>query len=846
MSGPATDTRPSRASGRSRRRQAAANRGVRERWGVAALALALVGSALLFGAQHTPVLVPAALLCAVAALLLPPARLPRVSLVCALLSLVSLAELVPLPAAWVLHLSPAGYGVWRGALSLLGEPERRWIPLSVDPSATALEVLKWAAYACVASAASGWRSRRSSAALSILIFASPLAVAVIELGHGLFDVSRIYGLYQPVDASRWMRGPFVNGNHFAGYLNLGLFAGVGLWVSERMPQRTWLLVLGCPTLVTGVMLSNSRGGISCLLFGALLFVFFTLRGRLLPSARTRQALGLALVVGVALTMLIGGSRLLVPLLDRDVHAKTSVWLWTLDLIFDFRWFGVGRGAFETAFLPYRHLLSANWATLYAHAENLPLEWAAEWGVPVALLALAGLAWSALPAVRRALRDPNAAGLVAGLAALALQNLADFSLELFAIAALAIVSLTAATEPPASSAKRSLRSVAPVAALAVLALVLVVATGATPPQSDRTALALEANAKQKGADLVALSHDVRATMLRHPGDAYPPLVGAVVAERSRKDPLKWLGRALERSPYEGSAHLMLSRVLARHGARAQALLHVRYASMYDVTLRESALLDAARWATTKADLIAAFPRDVPGAENLALFCPKLSGVLRIECSRELIDRTPSEATLIALANDLLDAWEARAEPCTPSQVDTCIAELTGVFRRLPADPASMDWPLAVARARFMALTGPPREAAALLLRRCPTSSEATACWERALTLVSATRDLTLLNDVAQRYAASHCAAANSCAIAHETLAATYSSLNAWGAALNQMNLAIKEDPSVDRWLRSAELALRSGAVHSAGVALNRAEHAGTLTEPERRRLADLRAEVLERD
>ena len=204
MSGPASDTRPARASRRSTRRKEAARRDQRERLGVVALAVALVGSALAFGAQHTVVLVPAALLAGV-----------------------SLVQLVPLPASLVAHLSPAGHAVWRGALSLVGEETRRFVPLSVDPSATALEVLKWAAYACVASAASGWRTQQSSAAVSVLVFAAPLAVAVVELGHGLFDISRIYGLYPPVDVSRWLRGPLVNGNHFAGYLNLGLFAGIG-------------------------------------------------------------------------------------------------------------------------------------------------------------------------------------------------------------------------------------------------------------------------------------------------------------------------------------------------------------------------------------------------------------------------------------------------------------------------------------------------------------------------------------------------------------------------------------------------------------------------------------------
>ena len=846
MSGPASDTRPARASRRSTRRKEAARRDQRERLGVVALAVALVGSALAFGAQHTVVLVPAALLAAVAAVLLPPQRVPRLSWLCALLAGVSLVQLVPLPASLVAHLSPAGHAVWRGALSLVGEETRRFVPLSVDPSATALEVLKWAAYACVASAASGWRTQQSSAAVSVLVFAAPLAVAVVELGHGLFDISRIYGLYPPVDVSRWLRGPLVNGNHFAGYLNLGLFAGIGLWVSDRTPRLSWPIALGCPTLVAGVLLSNSRGGIACLVGGALLFALLTLRGRLLPSDRTRQVLGVVLAVGIALTMLVGGSRLLVPFADRDVQTKTRVWLWSLDFIRDFSWFGAGRGSFETAFLPYRRLLAGNWSTLFAHAENLPLEWAAEWGIPVTLAALGAFAWCLRTALRSARRDPNAAGLFAGVVALTVQNFVDFSLEVFAVAALAAVALVAADFPPAGSGKRSLRPVVPLAVATALAALLVVATGAVPPQSDRQKLAHEAAAKRKGPELAALGADVKATLLRHPGDAYAPLVGAVVAERSHRDPLKWLGRALERSPFEASAHLMLGRVLARHGARTQALIHLRYAVSYDATLRDEAFADAAHWVRTRADLTAAFPRDVPGSEHLGLFCPKLSGALRVDCSRELVDRSPSDATRQALATDLLEAWESKQPPCAGAAADDCEAELGALVAKLPTNEATMEWQLAVARARFLMLNHKPREAAQLLLRRCPTSAEAAPCWERALSVATLARDLPLLGEIAQRYAASHCTVPAGCAVAHETLANTYAELDAWGSALSQMNLALREDPSVDRWLHNADLALRSGAARSAAVAIERAEHAGTISGPQRARLDALRLKLLERD
>jgi hypothetical protein len=323
-----------------------------------------------------------------------------------------------------------------------------------------------------------------------------------------------------------------------------------------------------------------------------------------------------------------------------------------------------------------------------------------------------------------------------------------------------------------------------------------------------------------------------------------LLQALFVDRTPAASLKWLGHALERSPYEGSAHLALARLLAANGARQQALIHVRYASLYDVNLRDRALAEASRWAKTPDDLQAAFPRGLPGNELLGQLCRLLTGSLRVDCSREMAARAGTDESRRALASDLLDAWETTATPCAAERVPACASELATLLAQLHADDPKSDWPAGILRARQLMLDGKPREATELLLRRCPTSSESAPCWERALTLAAATHDVGLLSQVGERYAASHCAAPSSCAAAHDALATTFSSLQAWGSALAQLNLAIREDPSVDRWLGTAELALHAGAAHSAALALGRAQHSGSLTETQQARFDKLHAQLLD--
>ncbi|HTQ06387.1 MAG TPA: O-antigen ligase family protein [Polyangiaceae bacterium] len=794
---------------------------MREALGIALLAVALVGSALLFGAQHTPVLVVCALASAASALLLAPAKLPRFGWLLAALAAYTMLQVVPLPLGLVARLSPASAAVWRDALAPLHQTVS-FATLSVDPAATALEALKWSAYVCVLVAATGWRSRHRAVVLALLLAGSALVVCVVTLFHGLFDVKKIYGLYAPVDDWRWTRGPFVNGNNLAGYLNLGLFAGAGVWFSARTPRLAAPLALALPVLGVGVLLADSRAATVSIAVGLVLFTGLLVAQR--PGARPGLVLtlgGTALVV-LALAVAGAGARTWEIIGNADLGAKARVWVWALPLVRDFPWFGVGRGAFETAFLPYRQPIAKNYTTVYAQAENFPLQWVTDWGVPIGLGALVAFAVLGVGPLKRARRNPLAAGLVAGLAALFLQNLADLALELFAVGAAALVALAGADDAVDEPTKRSIYPALPGAIAVAVWAVIVCVTGAHPVQVDRRAVAARyAALGPSRAAAPEFDELLAGLMRRHPGEAYFPLMGGAEAMRTGRDPLPWLGRAVERSPLDGQAHLLLADALAARGARLQSLLHSRLAALYDGLLRERALAQIASRVKSLSDLDDAFPRDLPGNDLLADVCDKLEPALVIGCWREANARGKTDEVGLGLAAALLRAGESGTEPCAGAARERCEDEAVALLDRLQTSGASAA-KVAEVRARLLSSKGDEAHAAKLLAASCASRADAVTCYGNAFELALRSRDPLTLGEISDRFAAVVCSEPNRCADVHERTGRAYLELSAPGLALRQFTSAVEANPNADRWLLAAEAAAKAGALATARRALEQAK------------------------
>lgn len=176
----------------------------------------------------------------------------------------------------------------------------------------------------------------------------------------------------------WQRGafgPFVNRNHFAGFLVMGVALAGGLMIG-RVVKQIWLAVYGSCALAmcAGIGLSASRGGVLALaaeiVFLVLIAIptFFHSRS----ESKTRRAgilirAAAALLIGagaIAGAMLLVGSEGLVANFSQiqtetggelpasERFSRRDIWRATTELIKDHPMTGVGLGAFQFAYTRY--------------------------------------------------------------------------------------------------------------------------------------------------------------------------------------------------------------------------------------------------------------------------------------------------------------------------------------------------------------------------------------------------------------------------------------------------------------------------------------------------------------
>ncbi|MCB9574353.1 MAG: O-antigen ligase family protein [Kofleriaceae bacterium] len=380
------------------------------------------------------------------------------------------AQLVPLPFGLATHLVPGKLALIIDNNAAWGEAPPRWVVASYDPPATLVELAKLVGYLAL-----GWTcvrltsNRRARRWLAIAVAGVATLVAIVTLVHHAAGLTSVYGLYDlPKPFAPPLLGPLVNVNHLASLLALAVPMTIALAVATPGPARGGWLIAGA-VLTATTFLSGSRGGLVGLVAGvvvvAALLIVQRKAGK--EESQRRVPLNVALPAGVVavcsvllLAMLTAGD------LARDLektsvdeiyepHSKFQVWGDATELMPDNHWLGVGRGGFEPAFTR----LSPGGVT-YSHVENSYLQAAIDWGLPGAALLLLALLAFARAGARRWRHGPLEAGAIAGLVALAVHDLADFSLELPIIVGAAIVlgailvpeRLGAAAEPAGGRAR----------------------------------------------------------------------------------------------------------------------------------------------------------------------------------------------------------------------------------------------------------------------------------------------------------------------------------------------------------------------------------------------------------
>jgi tetratricopeptide (TPR) repeat protein len=830
------------------------------------LTLAVAGSALALGAVHTaPVLVVAVLLLAGFALALRsraiPSALPWPALVLLLLAAYSALQATPLPSWVVERLTPRTAELWSSAHQLLGRQTPRWLTLSLEPVASRLEAIKWASYGIAFALAAGLASarRRGEAGapwpqdLGVRIaFVSAIAVAVVTLLHRLLGATHVYGFYRPVgEFSRASIGPLMNPNNLAGYLNFGVFCGLGLGLAQRSNGARAVVALGIALLLGAAIESGSRGGLVALVLGMAAFLPLALLMTRARSARPAVALTFSVVLlGSGLALLAIGPDFVSHFSDKSLR-KLAMASWVVPMLRDHTWLGIGRGAFEAVFQQYR--IGEN-NLIYSHPENFLVQWASEWGLPVSVVAFGALGWLLRPRALGARGSSAALGLVVALGVLLIQNLVDLGLEVPAVSLTVATALGSAWG--AALGNRSLwaapRIARPIVLVGCAALVTLCLTSTERVGEARRRIEGELDTLNVASApaLLAFQRSLGHAVLEHPADPYFPRIGAIVALRTKDDAaLRWINRALELGMTSGRTHYVTALALARTGHREQALLELRYAATYDTELIPS-IAEKALIITRDPEALKRAAPVGPGGARLLLVLAREFGApaeapARIALLRGAVERdTHSARAHLELARALLSAASAEplAAPCAPER-STCFVAIrehaTLADRLAPDDSAGAE-----ILAKLAVAQGDPAGAERLLRTRCESLANKRECLLLRLQLATAAKDGALATEVALELTRQGCSSTRDCARLYDQIGSIFSAAKTDEVALAYYEKAAKEDPSDTRWLKVADVATHSGRFALALSALQRVERRrGSRDTRLRARIEEARRAVL---
>jgi O-Antigen ligase len=385
-------------------------------------------------------------------------------------------QLVPLPYAAFARLSPAADRFLDRYDLAYQFQKPGWHALSISPADT-LTVL--ALFAALSLLLLGLlevlgRLRLAWVVSRLVIFGVAMAVfGVVQHAFDIPNQPRVYGFWKP-EYGGGPFGPFINRNHFAGWMIMAVPVGFGyvaalvqaswraqgsgwkrwlLWLARPEASRVALMGFGVIAMATSLVLTQSRSGIVGFMLAIGVLTYFIVRqgsrrlGRVLTIVAAAGLIGIALGwAGIRTTL----GRFSHSSYDVSLSGRVGAWRDTQRIIGDFPVFGTGLGTYGIAMLVYQ---TGARDQIFIQAHNDYLQLAAEGGLLVALPAVAVITIVAGGIRRRFTQDDDLltgwirAGAVAGLVGIAAQSFVDFSLQMPGNTVLLVVLLGLALQPP---------------------------------------------------------------------------------------------------------------------------------------------------------------------------------------------------------------------------------------------------------------------------------------------------------------------------------------------------------------------------------------------------------------
>lgn len=384
-----------------------------------------------------------------------------------------LLQVVPLPPSVIGALSPKAAALYQQAAFDAAVPAS-WHTLSLVPYATGQALVRLLALALLFwVAVNHLQTREQVDRIMRVVMTTGFGLALFGIIQHFAGNGKLYWVRELTQGGS-LFGPYVNHNHFAGYMEMVIPLTIGYIVANRRPisdgtgswrsrllhwgtpqaSRSLLAFFGGLIMFVALLLTGSRAGLFSFLC-SILFMAFLLSARRLRSKRFWGMLASFVALGLTYALWLNPDRVLRTFAilwlgtdDPSFHGRILVWQDTLRLGHDFRWSGTGLDTYLWAFPLYKRPLIGQ--DIYDYAHNDYLQAFAEGGLPlVAILALAVL-WGGTQLLNAWSEHDGphprgiGLGLLAGLVAMLVHSAYDFNLHIMANAILFVLLLALAS------------------------------------------------------------------------------------------------------------------------------------------------------------------------------------------------------------------------------------------------------------------------------------------------------------------------------------------------------------------------------------------------------------------
>ena len=395
-------------------------------------------------------------------------------LVLTVLAAVILVQLFPLPVHTLSTFSPHTVDLLHKLNPAFAAGLMRWHAISVWPRDTLVAFVLYASLALLLVGTARLLSVTGSGRLVQALTVFGVILALIGIIQKPLYSGAIYGLWT-LDVGRMPFGPFVNRNHFAGWmlmalpLTLALLSGgihrsmrelkpgwrhKVLWFSSPEASQLILVAAAAVIMALSLMLTMSRSGIAAFMLSLVIMASFVVRVSDTRSRKLASTAGFVLLVIIVVVW--SGPEVLASRFAAgdwgEFNNRRGAWTDAWTVVRDFPLSGTGLNTYWAAALFYqRHELDY----FFAQAHNDYFQIAAEGGLLLILPVIACVGIF-VRNVSRTMYDQRGsmawwlrAGAVTSLLAIACQETVEFSLQMPGNAVLFTIVCAIALHNPAN-------------------------------------------------------------------------------------------------------------------------------------------------------------------------------------------------------------------------------------------------------------------------------------------------------------------------------------------------------------------------------------------------------------